>query len=127
MRIPGSGKSTIAAKLSKVVIEADQYFYVYNSLKHEIEYNFDPSKLGAAHKWCKDEVERKMDLLPDIAVSNTFTQKWEAAPYVELAKKYGYEVQIITVQSNFQNTHGVPQNTIEKMKARWENFTLEDF
>lgn len=127
MRIPGSGKTTIAKKLANRVIEADSYFYCYNSKTHEIEYNFIPSEIGKAHKWCRDNVENHMCNGDDIAVSNTFTQKWEAAPYIELAKKYGYAVQIITVQSNFKNVHDVPQATIEKMKARWENFTLDDF
>jgi predicted kinase len=125
--LPGSGKSTVAGKLSDRVIEADYYFSCFNSKSGEIEYNFNPSKLGAAHKWCRDNVENHMKMSEDIAVSNTFTQKWEVEPYIELAKKYGYDVQIITVQSNFKNVHGVPESTIEKMKARWENFTLDDF
>ena len=120
--IPGSGKSTLAKQLTSYVFEADQYF------ERTGEYNFIPSEIGKAHQWCKQQVENAMKSnLPEIAVSNTFTQKWEVKPYIELARKYAYEVQIITVQSNFQNVHNVPEESIQRMKNRWENFSLEDF
>jgi predicted ABC-type ATPase len=126
--LPGSGKSTVAGKLAgEFVYEADGYFYSINQETQTVEYNFDPTQIGRAHKWCKDQVEKRIKTGNDIAVANTFTQKWEVEPYIELAKKYGYDVQIITVQSNFKNVHGVPDKSIERMRARWENFTLDDF
>lgn len=123
--LPGSGKSTIASKLAPAdcIFEADQYF-----VDAEGNYNFDGSKIRNAHWDCKERVFAALDCHePAIVVSNTFTQKWEVEPYIKQAKKDGYEIQLITVQSNFQNVHGVPQESIERMKKRWENFTLEDF
>ena len=126
--LPGSGKSTLAKQLTSYVFEADQYF------ERTGEYNFIPSEIGKAHQWCKQQVENAMKVenaiksnFPEIAVSNTFTQKWEVKPYIELARKYEYEVQIITVQSEFKNIHNVPEESIQRMKKRWENFSLEDF
>lgn len=126
--IPGSGKSTIAQKVCQKVFEADQYFYSFDRDLKKVVYKFDPTKISAAHRQCQKNVENSMkDCVLEIAVSNTFTQKWEVVPYIELARKYGYDVQIITVQSNFQNVHNVPEESIQRMKKRWENFTLEDF
>lgn len=120
--LPGSGKSTVAKQLTCNYFEADQYF------ERNGEYNFIPSEIKNAHQWCRQQVETAMHReISDIAVANTFTQKWEVEPYIELAKKYGYEVQLITVQSNFKNVHNVPEESLNRMKNRWENFTLVDF
>jgi adenylate kinase family enzyme len=126
--IPGSGKTTIAQKVCQKVFEADHYFYSFDLDLKKVVYKFDPTKISAAHRQCQKNVENSMkDGVLEIAVSNTFTQKWEVAPYIELARKYDYNVQIITVQSNFKNVHDVPEESIQRMKKRWENFTLEDF
>lgn len=131
--LPGSGKSTIAEKLAPKwwVFEADQFFCDKDEHGNPIEdtYSFDAKKIAFAHKDCQERVRHSMHRCVDdttLVVSNTFTQKWEVKPYIELAKKYGYEVQIITVQSNFKNVHGVPQESIMRMKNRWETFTLDD-
>lgn len=131
---PGSGKSFVAKKLAPqwCIFEADQFFCDKDEHGNPIEdsYAFDAKKIGMAHKDCQERVRHAMHRCvgdTTLVVSNTFTQKWEAKPYIDLAKRYGYEVQLITVQSNFQNVHNVPQESIERMKKRWENFSLEDF
>jgi hypothetical protein len=57
-----------------------------------------------------------------IIVSNTFTQEWEMQPYYDLAEKYGYRVYSLIVENRHdgKNQHGVPQETLEKMKNRFE-------
>ena len=57
-----------------------------------------------------------------VVVSNTFTQEWEMKPYYELAEKYGYTVFSLVVENrhNGINTHGVPDETLEKMENRFE-------
>ena len=135
--LPGSGKSTLAKQLSKGsgegMVEADQYFTDSNG-----NYNFDASKLKEAHQWCQDQVDIMMRVgyprfsLPDylneplekIVVSNTFTQEWEMKPYYELAEKYGYTVFSLVVENRHGgvNTHGVPDETLDKMENR---FTLK--
>jgi len=126
--LPGSGKSTFAKKLvgsDFLVCEADKFFLD----KETGEYNFVPSMIKNAHKYCQDLVETYMkDSLSNdqwyrqIAVSNTFTQEWEMSPYFDLAKKYNYTVFVVVVENRHggKNEHGVPDEKIEIMKNRFE-------
>ena len=59
---------------------------------------------------------------PEIVVSNTFTQEWEMKAYMDLAAKYGYQVVSLIVENRHGNSsiHNVPDETIEKMKSRFE-------
>jgi hypothetical protein len=43
-------------------------------------------------------------------------------PYYDLAEKYGYRVYSLIVENRHGgvNEHGVPQETLEKMKNRFE-------
>jgi predicted kinase len=116
--LPGSGKSTLAKSLCGLHIEADMWF-VDNETG---EYKFDASKLGYAHEWCQDVVESWMDDGEElIVVSNTFTQEWEIESYYELANQYGYQVHSVIVENRHGgvNTHGVPAEKLEQMKARF--------
>lgn len=119
--LPGSGKSTFAKELVPefLVCEADKFFETENG------YEFDPSKLKDAHEWCQKIVESYMKdsgHYPKIAVSNTFTRQWEMKPYFDLANKYGYKVFSVIVENYHGNDsiHGVSNDTIEKMKNRFE-------
>ena len=122
--IPGSGKSTFAKSLNCPYFEADMFF------EKDGEYNFDISKIKDAHAWCQQQVEDAMKFNQEtkglknseIAVSNTFTQEWEMAPYYELANKYNYMVFSIIVENRHggKNAHGVPDEKIELMKKRFE-------
>ena len=57
-----------------------------------------------------------------IAVANTFTRIKEMQPYIDLAKRYGYRVHVITVEKNHDgdNEHEVPDDAINKMATRWQ-------
>ena len=115
--LPGAGKSTFAKALAGVyTIEADKYFMDGD------EYKFDPSKLKDAHAWCQEEVDFLMKYEHKVIVSNTFTQEWEMQPYFDLAEKYGYRVYSLIVENRHGgvNEHNVPQETLEKMKNRFE-------
>jgi len=116
--LPGSGKTTFAKTLEGLHIEADMYFINENG-----EYNFEPTKIKDAHKWCNELVEEWMRGEQDkIVVSNTFTQEWEMESYYEMAKKYGYHVFSIIVENRHGgvNEHGVPDDKLEVMKNRFE-------
>ena len=125
--IPGSGKSTFARHIwnEYAVCEADKFFHN----KETGEYNFDPSRLKEAHEWCRNEVETRMkdhqvnpQYYPEIVVSNTFTQEWEMQAYIDLAKKYGYQVTTLIVENRHGgiNEHGVPADKLEQMRNRFE-------
>ena len=127
--LSGSGKSSIAKEIvndigdeeSRTFIKdfysADDYFTdKYGN------YNFDPNKLKEAHEQCQKNVELAMqrDWVRKIAVANTFSQKWEAEPYFKLAKKHDFNPFVLECQNDFGNIHGVPQESINAMKERWE-------
>lgn len=127
--LPGSGKSTLGEYLVKntlyINVEADQFFI------KDGKYTFDGSKLKEAHKWCINKVEDDMkchaetfegEVPNSIVVSNTFTTEKEMQPYYELAQKYNYNVVSLIVENrhNGINIHNVPQETMEKMKNRFE-------
>jgi predicted kinase len=120
--LPGSGKSTLAKELDCWHFEADMFFVD----KQTGEYKWDGSKVRDAHKWCQEQVEYVMSKYnegwDDIAVSNTFTRKWEMQPYLDLAEKYGWKVFVLTCENNFGNIHGVGVGIIDNMKRRWENY-----
>lgn len=84
--LPGSGKTTMAKKYAQagyVHCEADQYFEV------DGEYRFDGIKLRAAHDDCLRRAIAALDAGRSVVVSNTFTRRWEMAPYLKAAKKRG--------------------------------------
>lgn len=116
--LPGSGKSTLAKSLGGKHLEADMYF-----MDSEGNYNFDATKLQAAHGWCRLNCEMYMKSDTErIVISNTFTQKWEMDAYFEFAKTYGYMVYSLIVENRHkgENIHGCPSEKIEQMKTRFE-------
>lgn len=125
--LPGSGKSTLANILAEAFnttdsFEADDYFINANG-----EYQFKPELLGDAHDWCHSQYYRALTARsPCVIVSNTFTQLWEMSPYIELAKEFGYTVQILHCEGNFGSVHEVPTTVINKMKERWEPYEPDD-
>ena len=57
---------------------------------------------------------------PLVIVSNTFTRKWEMEHYKALAETYGYTLQEIICNGNFQNVHDCPPYVIQKQRERFE-------
>lgn len=132
---PGAGKSFSANLLSEngkyPVLSADMYFE-----DNEGNYNWDASKIKDAHKWCQTMTESCLkngfnlsELDPNmkhnlqkIFVANTFTQEWEMELYFQLAEKYGYDIVTMIVENRHggKNEHNVPDETIEKMRNRFE-------
>ena len=115
---PGSGKTTTAKTLvpKKRLVEADMFFTKNG------KYTFDRSQLPLAHECCKATVASLMvdTTGEDVAVANTFTRKWEMEWYHSFAEEAGYEVKVINCAGNFQNVHGVPDEVVQRMKARME-------
>ena len=114
--LPGSGKSSLAKKVTELVYSADDFF-----TNKKGEYNFNAKLLGKAHEWCWGKVRDAMFIGAEaVAVANTFTQAWEAEKYYQIAEEYGYSVFVIECQNDFGNIHDVPQESIDAMKERWE-------
>ena len=133
--LPGSGKTTLAKELkgpSGIVLSTDDYFCD----KHG-KYIYEPSKIGDAHQWNKHRaIQRLKQSRTPIIIDNTNLQAWEMKPYVQLALQYGYDIDILDVDTSWKlsskelarrNTHGVPAKKIEEMKGRYErDVNLED-
>lgn len=120
--IPGSGKSTYAQKALAGIscYEADQYF-----IRPDGKYDFNARLLKEAHQWCKNEVEMEMDLGKDVVVANTFTRKWEMQAYIDLASKHNYNLKIIRCVGAYKNVHGVPDDKVQEMFDRFEDYCGE--
>jgi hypothetical protein len=115
--LPGSGKSTKAATYAGYIhAEADAYFIGPDGV-----YTFNPAKLGQAHAYCLGVVEGALRAGASATVANTFTKHWEYQGYIDLATRLGATVTVLTMRGDWGNIHGVPVETIEKMRARWED------
>lgn len=120
--LPGSGKTHKAKELLRTVdwayhVETDQYF-----ARPDNTYDFNPKLLKQAHEWCRGEVFNELDWGFEITiVSNTFTQWWEMEPYIKFCKENGHSVEVITLTTQYENIHGVPEETMKKMAARFES------
>ena len=114
--LPGSGKTTLAAKFGRAICSADDY------VTRNGVYNWRPATVGASHAWSQRKCERFMKAEVDtVIVANTTTTEKEIKPYTDLAKKYGYRVFSIVVENRHggTNVHDVPEETIEKMRDRF--------
>lgn len=119
--LPGVGKSTAAGEDS---VAADDYFVGEDGV-----YAFDPAGLPAAHAQCQTRCRKALEVGQNVKVANTFTQRWEMSPYLDLAAELDAEVKVIDLfDGGFtdavlaeRNVHGVPQAAIAAMRARYEH------
>jgi predicted kinase len=116
--VSGSGKTFAAETLGCPVFSADDFF------TQDGDYNFDPSFLSSAHKFCQDNVKDHMgyEFVDKIAVANTFTREWELGAYYLMAKQFGYTVISMIVENRHggTNSHGVPESKVQKMRDKFE-------
>ena len=135
--LPGSGKTSLTEMISvpsldvntvryeakPVLCAADDYF-----LDEAGHYVFDPKLLGEAHKFCQGTAHRAMRLGHNVAVHNTFTERWEMEPYLQMAEKFDYRVIVVSTFDGGcddaalaeRNSHGVPIESIAAMRERWQ-------
>lgn len=131
--IPGSGKSTRAAKIMarfqalfgkhSVKCSADDFF-----LDKDGNYNFDRNKIGKAHGECKRKAAQAMRKgVPLVVIDNTNTTMKEIRPYLDMAKEHSYTVKYCVVGNTDddsikvyagRNVHGVPEEAIRRMAER---------
>lgn len=131
--VPGSGKSTYAAKIMErfsslykattCKCSADDYFVGKDGV-----YRFDASKLFAAHNQCRARALAAMRTGIDLVIiDNTNTHIKEMKPYLEIAKEFGYIVRVKVIGENdedfiklciLRNVHGVPAESIKRMAER---------
>jgi len=120
----GAGKSTLAKKFvdqGYLNYEADMYF-----VHSDGTYKFDPTKLYQAHSWCQRKTRDTLENGISVVVSNTFTTKKEMKDYLTMAEELGAPVRVIKVIGNFQNVHGVPEEALQRMRDRWQDYDGEE-
>lgn len=109
--VSGAGKSTLANLLTSnewwVSVCADDYFTDADG-----NYNFDASKLGAAHKWCQENFMYWLTkgAVDGIIVANTNTKEKDFAFYEKAAKEHGAMFISLIVENRHGNSdvHQVP-------------------
>lgn len=140
---PGSGKTTLAKKIIEKLtrqwstfstpvniqhFETDQFF-----VKENGDYEFDPTLIGVAHADTFNRLKvffsacesKKGNQIPIAVLSNTFTKLWEFENYLKYAKENGIKVTVLRAVGNYQNVHGVPVSTIDRMKKNYELYDGE--
>jgi len=122
--IPGSGKSTMARQLAG---EAGKIHSTDDYFMKDGKYVFDPGNLRRNHQLNFQAFKADLALgVSPVIVDNTNTQKWEYQNYVDAAEAAGYEVEVVSVPhidpklAAQRNTHGVPEDKVRQMIARWE-------
>ena len=142
--LPGSGKSTIAKSFvthpsvenikmltndfgdtwyqvkPTVHLEADMFY-----TDHEGKYTFSADLLPHAHKWCSNTARIFMNAGYNVIVSNTFTTLKEMKPYLEHAELIGMPIRVIRMENNFGSIHNVPEETIQRMRDRFQDYPGE--
>jgi len=117
--LPGSGKSTYAKSLGILHLEADMY-HMRNGI-----YDWKPTNVHDSHVWCYNAFKTAVLKGMDVAVSNTFTKMTEMRDYLTYAMQHSYDIKVIRCVANYGNIHNVPENTLEKMKNRFEDYEGE--
>ena len=113
--LPGSGKTTKAKEILQRVnadhFEADMFFIDNNG-----DYKFVPCDIAEAHDWCFNQTRKSLDDGINVVVSNTFVKKWELEKYMNLDCA---TIAIIETTGDYGSVHGVPEDTINRMKKNW--------
>jgi len=122
--LPGSGKTTVAKKMMKGKkgwkhFETDNYHMVRGV------YRYNPANAASYHQRCLQDATDAVSKGFTVIVSNTFTTYSEMEPYLDMARDYGVEFKVICCTGDFESTHGVPADIIDRMASRWEDFAVE--
>lgn len=116
--VPGSGKSTMAR-----IFEQAGYIH-YETDMWWVGKEFDPSKLSQAHCWCLEQTINNLRVGNSLVVSNTFIRQWEIEPYIKYARQNDISFRVIEATGRYQNVHGVPEEKVESMRAKFEQLDL---
>jgi len=117
--LPGSGKSTISKTLNCFHLEADMV------ITKDDSYNWKPDMVKFSHSFIKELAEKIMKVGSDIVISNIFTTIKEMQPYIDMANENGYKIIVIRCINDYGNTHNVPQESLDKMKNRFQDYDGE--
>lgn len=113
----GSGKSTFANLIAYpcCICTADDFY-----VDKDGNYNFDPNKLGLAHKACQAKFDDalKDEVITNIVIANTNTKSSDYKYYVDKAEKAGLTVTYVVLENRHGNKdiHNVPEETLQRQE-----------
>lgn len=117
--ISGAGKSTMVQILTEnnpnsVVCSADHYFQVNG------KYEFDPTKLGLAHKACQICFDNAINdpMIDLIIIDNTNVKPSDYRYYVDKANEAGVKVIYVVLEKRHDNpnVHNVGEDILKRQE-----------
>lgn len=118
--IPGSGKTTLARQLMIVFGETGAHFEADQYFEKSGTYEFDMTKIGRAHYECQMNTYKALTQGKNVIVSNTFTMLKEIDPYADMCFDFNIIPQIIICQGTYGSIHNVPDETMDRMRKRFQ-------
>ena len=119
--LPGSGKSTYARGMFAIHLEADMFFEDADG-----NYKYDINLIGVAHDWCYSSTIHRLRAGYDCVVSNTFTKMWELEKYLAIPVLIPeVTISVIEMRTQYGTIHGVPEDKLKVMAARWQEIPQE--
>lgn len=132
---PGSGKSFLAKRLAGRL--GGKIYSADNMLMTDEKYVWTPSLAAVAHQIVLQLVELAMVQKEKvIVIDNTNLRPNQGRPYIDLAVKYQYNIEIREPNTDWRydvqklidhGTHSVPKEVIENMVETWKNVPLAMF
>lgn len=128
--LPGAGKSTWVRNNAPdaFVCSADVFLYDKDGV-----YTWTPQRASMAHDFCWEQFEEAITLLGKelIVVDNCNLDSRYIRPYVKLAERYGYEIEIRTLMTPAEvaqprGLHGVAPEKYPFLEKRLNNPLAED-
>ncbi len=119
--VSGVGKTTFANIVAepKVVCTADDYFQQGDN------YNFDPTKLGEAHKQSMSRFDKALadPSIANIVVANTNTKPSDYKYYTDKANEAGIKVIYVVLEKRHDNpnVHSVPDFVLQRQHDSLKN------
>lgn len=137
---PGCGKTYLSREIINKTMSGDYANHIYSTDDYFLDarnrYHYDRSKLTDAHEYNKERVrDRTENGWSPIVVDNTMNKAWELYPYVDMAVRHGYIVEIVEVKTPWsksagrlagKNRHNVGRDIIERMLTTYEATTVDD-
>jgi predicted kinase len=123
--VPGSGKSFLAESMSNQALKSNLSVSICSSDTYMVnengEYDFNYKKLKYVHEECFKRFSQSLrEGINLVICDNTNILISKRRPYKELARKMGYLIQEIYIQSDFNNVRGIPEETVSKMRLKLE-------
>lgn len=115
--VSGVGKSSFTELIAepKAVCSADKFF-----IDKEGNYNFDATKLGQAHAYCRQQFYSALidQSIRNIIIDNTNCKSSDYSYYVKEAEDHGMRVIYVVLEKRHdgKNVHNVPDHVLERQE-----------